>query len=215
MTTPVNNSPSYDLMTFSGVFGSASEAHEIWSFSLKFEPTQGTTETMAQIGVDAYTQWLVPIMPFHVALTEVRYSMHEAGGATAKNAEGGYVQTRQGVNVQGAAAGAIFPLQTALCVSLGSARAGASGKGRFYLPMPPWELGGDGRFSATAQASGVTQIGGFLNFLHADLAQPLVIVSPTYGTRSAVTHFRLGRTPDTMRSRRNALLESYVQASVS
>jgi hypothetical protein len=115
--------------------------------------------------------------------------------------------------------GNLYPIQTALCVSFSSARQDASGKGRCFLPFPRVGLGSDWRLPE----SGVTPVLTAMRTLATQLRQPEQgatgdvwgtgrhAVISSKGTTSVVTQYRVGRVPDTMRSRRNALPEAYVE----
>lgn len=115
----------------------------------------------------------------------------------------------------GVAANAFVLPQTALAVSLNTARRGPTGKGRFYLPMVSRSVDpvtcllsvADATTTATGTATlisnlnnqpGVDQFPGFQ-----------VVVASTKGYNTPVTSVRVGRVLDTIRSRRRQLDEQY------
>jgi hypothetical protein len=209
--------PTYDQWTFSGVFGSTSAPVEIWSFSIKCQPTVGDQVGAAASAADGNTAYgfLQPIMPSSTILTRVRYSKHGSDGRVLTDTAGAYLQADSAATKAGTKTGAtIYPLQVALCVSLLSDRAGSVGKGRFFLPAPGFALGADYRMSTADQVTTADAVESFLNALHVEGTTPLVVAS-SKGTRSEVQRFKLGRVMDTQRSRRSALLEGYLTRNVS
>lgn len=104
--------------------------------------------------------------------------------------------------------------QVALAVSLGTARRGPTGKGRFYLPLPIFGLNSaDGRIAA-ADAQAVAQavrdfVANLNNAPGIDGVAPKVTVASSKGYNTDVTEVRVGRTLDTIRSRRTSILEAY------
>ncbi len=120
-------------------------------------------------------------------------------------------------NGQGGISNVTLP-QAALAVSLGTARRGPTGRGRFYLPMPiivlsPDTLLMDAPKALAIQGSAATFINALNNQPGIDVLGLQVCVSSTKGYNSTVTTLRVGRVVDTMRSRRNALPESYGTAT--
>jgi hypothetical protein len=102
----------------------------------------------------------------------------------------------------------------ALAVSLNTNRRGASGRGRFYLPCPHLALGNDGLITANDATSMRGSLQTLLNLLNNVSTTPQgdayqLVVASSKGFLSGVTHFRLGRAFDTMRSRRRSLPETY------
>lgn len=218
--------PTYDKLSFSGVFGTAQAPAEIWAWGLTFEPkaTQDSLATRVARCHDAYAQFIAPLMPPYVVLTRTRLAQVIDAGRVGHAEDGSYLQADDERDLAGGQAlNVTWPLQTALCVSWSSARPGPTGKGRCFLPMPGFTLSspsftiGDNGALAT-----VTAFRSMVNFLNGEDATgtPIAgasvtmnrhVVASTHGTRSAVTKYRVGHVPDTMRSRRNQLLESYVE----
>jgi len=116
-----------------------------------------------------------------------------------------------------------YPNQVALAVTmLAAITRGPAHIGRFYLPIPAFGIGTDGRITA-AQADGVAASA--KTFLEALSDVPAVDVggSPEVSLMSrkagaAATHnvasIKVGRVPDTIRSRRRSLGESYSTTTV-
>ena len=114
----------------------------------------------------------------------------------------------------GVADSVIYPPQVALVVSLDTAiRRGRAHGGRFYLPLPGPTLVSAGTLSAADQLSYATQATSLIEQLN-DAMQPWqvgVVSDIGPGAQQRVTHVRVGRVLDTMRSRRRSLDEAYIQ----
>jgi hypothetical protein len=210
-------------MTFSGEIRGANSAIEIWSFSLKSQPQvpgplpQADLVTAAGKGFDAYALNVRGLMPSWVRLTNVRCSNHDAGGATARNADQGYQQADRavtGATGEGQSAGGFkMPLQSALCVSLDTGFPGASGRGRVFLPFPGFPLDPDHSLSianATAMATSMSEL--IRDLRTSPFGEARVISSK--GAASLVLSVRVGRIPDTQRSRRSALVEGHIRKTI-
>lgn len=220
--------PAHTRITYSGVFGSPSQPTEIWAFNLSAAPMLGTqapgNQGIADACAAAYATHLKPIFDTDITLTRVRLATIGPGGLVGKDPQGGYMQVDwvgQTPGANGATAANRKPLQTALCISLTTARAGATGKGRFFLPWPPaQQLDADYRVSAAQATGNATTAKAFLNAVKAAIGVDLVVASGGSvktgqgPALSVVTGVRVGRVPDTMRSRRGALLEGYSLATL-
>ena len=222
--------PAHTRITFSGVFGSTTQPIEIWAFNLSARPVLGTQPPgNAQMAADvaaAYTTHLKPLYDTDVTLTRVRIASLGPEGLVSKDGNGAYNQVDHNTAVSGAN-GAVAanrkPLQTALVVSLTTGRAGPTGKGRFFLPWPsPQLLDTEYRISATQAATNAASAKAFLNAVSTAVGAPLVVASggsvKPGGLGPALTNVtgvRVGRVPDTMRSRRSALLEGYSALSLA
>lgn len=117
-------------------------------------------------------------------------------------------------DVPGAIASEIHPAQTALVVSLNTARRGSSGRGRFYLPMPAVPVSATDLLISSAnrdsvQGAAATFVNNINNQPGFDVADIVVVVASTKGVNSKVTGIRVGRVLDTVRSRRTSLPEAY------
>lgn len=118
------------------------------------------------------------------------------------------------VDTPGAIAGIPPAPQVALAVSLGTARRGPTGRGRFYLPLPasPPSAGdftipvGDAN---SVRDSAATFLNDLNNMPALDVFDYRVVIISSKGYSSVVTNVRVGRVLDTIRSRRTQLPESY------
>lgn len=114
----------------------------------------------------------------------------------------------------GTSGGVVYPPQVALAVSLTTERRGASGRGRFFLPPPVINVDQNTMMIADANRDSIaTSCAQFLNDLNnepgIDSVGLRVVVASTKGFNSLVTGVRVGRTLDTIRSRRRSLSEDY------
>jgi hypothetical protein len=119
-------------------------------------------------------------------------------------------------SIQGSAANR-YPPQVALAVTLVGANRGPARFGRFFIPGPAEALGTDMRLSvasATGYAEAATNfmkdVSDTLDFSLANSSSGLNISSRGSGgegTKQEIDHIEVGRVLDTLRTRRNALLE--------
>lgn len=117
----------------------------------------------------------------------------------------------------GLGSGNMLPAQSTVAVSLtgGTRPNGAPYRGRFYLPPGPVSLvGADGKLSSTARTQTNSWAGEWLNAMRAAGASPCVW-SRKDGVLSPVTQSRVGDRVDTMRTRRNKGVESYLAQTIS
>ena len=105
------------------------------------------------------------------------------------------------------------PPQVALSISLGSATRGPRGRGRFYLPMPSHTLGTDLLIVPNDQEQLRLSVATFLADLNntpgTTVPKPRLTIASSKNQNSDVTSFRVGRALDTIRSRREDLIEGY------
>lgn len=118
------------------------------------------------------------------------------------------------VNQAGGGGALRFPFQVALAVSLNTARRGATGRGRFFLPAPTCNLAANtGQFSLAETQQIAASVGQFLNDVNnrpgIDQLAQVAVVASSKGYNSAVTSVRVGTVADTIRSRRTSLNETY------
>lgn len=201
--------------TWEGIVGTPAEPLESWSFSLKTYnggPPPADWDVLALAAREAYSANLRTIMGQDTWLIRTKIASMDVTGRTFVNADGSLDQGEDPVQVQGSSAGVGYPmpLQTALVVSLGTARQGPTGKGRFFLPWPDLLLVASDRRLAVASANAVAAAAaGFVEDVGRIVAGNAVIVASSKGYHSPVNHVRVGRAPDTMRSRRSDLPEGY------
>ena len=209
--------PAHTRVVFEGVIGSVAAPIEHWAFGVNFpvdvlpaDGTQTVDDAVAASLKDAYSANINPLMPPDTILTGVKVSRVGADGHVEHRADGSYVQGGWIGSVVGTMAGSPdYPLQTALCVSLTTLRPGSTGKGRFFLPFPGYTLADDKRLTSVNTNAVATMTKDFLNALATVTTFPPQVVS-SKGYMTEVTGLRVGRAPDTMRSRREDLVEGYI-----
>ncbi len=209
--------PAHTKITWSGTFGPEASPLEIWSFSLAHVQVLFPDGDLAAAATAMRAAWVSHIAFLQhnsVALTRCRVAQVGADGLVPQSTDGTYLQGDSlGRNAGEQTGPEIYPLQTALCVSLNTARAGASGKGRFYLPAPPSTLtAATYGYTAADTQLFATRAQAFVNKVNLNLtsAPGGVVVASSKGFLSPVTSVRVGNIPDTQRRRRNALPEVYV-----
>lgn len=209
--------PAHTRAVFEGVVGSVAAPLERWSFSVNFPadalPADGSdivADGVAEDAFAAFNDHLGGEFPSDVHLTTVKVSHVNADGHVAVRADGSYVQGEWNGDSTHNWPPTAMPLQTALCISLVTAHAGPTGKGRFFLPWVRYSPATDTKRLATGDATTVANaVVAFLNQLATVLTFAPQVVS-SKGYMSEVTGIRVGRAPDTMRSRREDLPEGYI-----
>jgi hypothetical protein len=103
--------------------------------------------------------------------------------------------------------------QVSLAVSLTTERRGSSGRGRFYLPVPSTLIGTNLIIDPIERDQVQASVAQFLQDLNnwplTDSGDPRVVIASTKGFNSNVTGVRVGLVLDTIRSRRNNIVEGY------
>lgn len=215
-------------VTFEGVLGSVAAPLEKWQFGLNVAAPlvlldgAGLPAELLGYANTCYTgvagtllgnvgSWL------RLTACDIRYIA--ANGLQPRNAAGGFSgAARYESDQAGSMSSAVrYPPQVSLVVSLQTARAGARGKGRFFLPAPGYVLQDDSRLSV-AHATGMANVGAaIVNTVNSAFppAYGKVSVMSSFGFSSEVTSIRVGRTLDTHRSRRSDLIEAYIVAPVA
>ena len=212
--------PPHVRVTFRGIFGSLTNIVEQWDFSVKTAMPAGALDgpalvSRATAAKAAYAGSIAQQMMKHVVLTETRYALTGADGKVLHFADGAFQQGIDHTSIEGAVQdGGHMPLQSALVVSLGTARPGATGRGRFYLPLQnPAMIDAGYRVQSNYATLVLASAVSLLHDINA-IGSPVVINS-SKGYNSVVTTLRVGLAPDTMRSRRESLAESYLASPVS
>ncbi len=193
---------------------------EEWSFGLRTIPDapldkaelQGIAES-ARGGFGS--SGLLGLMPANVVIQKVRAAWVKADGRVLQAGDGSYFQHDApygGNDGVGGSGTHNMPTQVALVASLMTSRAGPTGKGRIFLPWPAITPGTD-FIITSAQAQTVanavrTLVDGISTF------DNVVSVVSEKGYASPVTGVRVGRVPDTMRSRRHRRSEGYAIATL-
>lgn len=109
--------------------------------------------------------------------------------------------------------GEMLPFQCATVISLLTASATRSGRGRFYLPPLAVSVLDDGRISGASLAVLDTAWTAFFDSLNTDGLSP-VVRNRTAHVSTAVTGARVGDVIDTQRRRRNKLVEARLDIAV-
>lgn len=214
--------PAHTRVTVSGVIGTTAAPVEHWSFNLNFpaaalasDATDAAADTKAGAVRSAMSNLIVNNFGSDVIVNEVRVAAVDATGHVYQRADGTYVQGIETAELAGSMAKQPMPLQTALCVSLGTNRAGPTGKGRFFLPWPALSI------NATTKTLDAGQVDAFIALvktavegIQTAMGAQLQVVS-SKGYMSEVTSLRIGRAPDTMRSRREDVPEGYVSTPLA
>lgn len=212
---------AHQLVTFGGTIGPVAAPVEEWMFGVRF-PVNSFDET--QLVAEALTcqqAWATHLRPLHsdrVSLTKVRVASIGNNGRVVRNLAGGYVQGDwNGISTGSVASTTVLPPQTSVVVSLQSGAAGASGKGRFFLPQTihrPQLT--DLRMSDDDALAIATAARSFLVALRAAAGTNSPVVasggSSVTGQPPAnypVIQVKVGKAFDTHRSRRGDLLEAY------
>lgn len=209
--------PAHVRLTLDGVVGTKAAPVERWSHSLSFPAAAvglGDEDAALFAKVDLVaSRWnthLSPVMPQDVVLTGIKMAHVGADGLIPTRADGSYIQGVWDGDIPGGMAKQPIPLQTALCVSLTTGRAGPTGKGRFFLPWPALSLDADDKLLPVAQVEGIIDnVKGFVDAVAVVVGHAPQVVS-SKGYMSEVLGIRIGRAPDTMRSRREDAQEGYL-----
>lgn len=212
--------PAHLRVVFSGVIGTVVAPLERWAFGINFPHEASTVANddvvdnlIAEDYANAYGTNYQASMPSDVILTQVKHSLVNGAGHVELRPDGSYAQGVWNGSKAGVNAPQQVPLQQALCVSLMTHRSGATGRGRFYLPWPTQMIEAATKRWPAATAAGYAALArDFLSDL-ADIATfaPQVVSSKGYMT--PVTGVRVGRKPDTMRSRSEDVPEEYQSVS--
>ncbi len=206
--------PPHSLVTFSGDISSETQVYEQWSFSLRCATdglmTIAQAVTNAAAARTAWINGIGVILPSQVRLNKVLVADVGAFDIWRQDAGGGYIKGEStSVTRATGAVGPQLPLQSALAISLVTARAGSTGKGRFFLPLTQETLAADGRLNTARIGPIRSNAKAFINEINAIATLGNVVVSSSKGYESFVTGVRVGYVVDTLRSRRRSQLEAY------
>lgn len=193
------------------LYGSA----ETFSFSLalakNFDPGATTPEEVPQGVIDACTTFFAApgIINGAARLNMIKLNLIGVNGRYESDSETVLAELIPGVAGTGGSGNAP---QIALAVTLRTAKTrGRAHAGRFYLPAGQ-TVGSDGQISQQQVDNVVAAATAFLEDLATALPgwRPYVMSNIGEGTRNQVTHVSVGRTLDTIRSRRRSIPENYV-----
>lgn len=208
--------PAHTKVVFEGVRGTVAAPLERWAFGVNFPadaiPTTGSDivdDAIAAECATAYNDAWFTAMNTDTILTRVKVSRVSAAGTIALRGDGSLVQGEWTGSLPGETSPMSNPLQLAICVSLQTLRSGATGKGRFFIPMIAASVDAESKLLPTVnQISIANRAKDMLNDLSTILTFPPQVVS-SKGYMTEVTSVRVGRVVDTLRSRREDLPEEY------
>lgn len=214
--------PAHALAVVRGCFGSSDNPIEEWQIGvgLTIDPlhsdfSEAQFDALAQGVMDAYVTNLNTLTPSYCRVLQGRYSLVGADGRVQQRTDGSYKQGIYDSIVTGAgSATPAYPTQVALVASLVTNRAGATGKGRIFLPMPALALDSALSLTEANAVSVANAVTDFLSDLNA-LGSGTVSVVSSKGYTSPVTGVKVGRIVDTMRSRRERRVEGYALDTVA
>ena len=200
----------------SGTYSNGGQDLEIWSWSVALRAANGQPNLPNAVTALVYDA----AANFH-ADSRILASTSSALRVMKCNEvdpQGHYVPAQtnmRAVNIPGQGGGALaWPLQCAVVVSLETDLRGSSYRGRFYLPPMGGNamITGAGRLSDTLRDPIAQAAREFLgNVINAG-AVPIVASKKPANT--VITGVRVGNVVDTLRTRRNSLLEAYKHVPV-
>lgn len=199
---------AHTRFTATGVIGGATLPYEIFSFGFAVAHDGDTLTLLQQSSIsDAIAAMFV------APNTAIANNAHlRAVKAAHVNAAG--VQDQPTTIfphlVSGGTGGSNRPSQVALAVSLVGPAAVRPIKGRFYLPMPNMGISTDSGVMTEASASSVVDRVETLANAIKGLGPTVRLAIDHKGGLAVVNKIRVGRALDTIRTRRNQVLEGYV-----
>ncbi len=201
---------AHTRLTFSGIFGTVTAPIEGWAFRLNMGPmTLQAADDQLVAAEAAWTTHLAPRINSIARLQEVKLASIGVDGRYTANP---FIRATDVAGTSTANNG--WPLQIAAVVSLVTARRGSSGRGRFYVPAPATGTEFASRlFSNTGAQELSASAAAFISALNGIAGLSDVVVASSKGVNSVVTGVRVGRVPDTIRSRRRSLSEDYQPTS--
>lgn len=217
-------------LTSIGFIGSASPGSEIWTWGLKLSGATDFDAVPALANLDMGAIFTA-IATFHSDTDTYINSnaVFTTLRAAALGVDGSYLtdarefQGNGTIGYQGANTASRQANQVALAISLRTVTSiGVAVRGRFYVPLPSMVLTSEGRIPGSQRdevcANAKTMLDSINNAANVgpdpSVLQLMSDVGVTTPRSRAVTTVRVGDVMDTIRSRRNALTESYVSLSV-
>lgn len=206
--------PHYRIQWGGGIYNATTGGArvEIWSNTLSLAATGGYDPAS---GISAIASALSGFHSRATSLIDARCAL-EYVKVNQIGADGKYVNpisNTEVVNVRGGG-GNSNPISCALKVTLDDGSRNPRHRGGFYLPCSAAPIGTDWQIATTYQ----TQLLSSVTTLMSDLNGPNVkvcIASSVDGSLAVVTRARVGRQPDNMNSRRNAMPESYLVGTIN
>lgn len=222
--------PEHYLLQFGGDLRG-----DIWSCGIRFSKPSlpfdvldaGEQETLADDMAGDIVTWMNAAGSGWSSASKLRYVKFNRITALGRYQDTGatHQKTYDTAPFPGSPVGSDLPNQVAMVVSwVTAAQRGRASKGRIFVPVPGITIiGALGTFASTGSSSvesAATAAAAFLNNLN---NQPGIdvpgiqasVVSRVDGTSRPITAVRVGSVPDTMRSRRNALVEAYSQVALA
>lgn len=197
------------LATFQGTLGTNTPAPEEFSFGVRFLPTIGNSQAMADAlrdlgdnlfqDADAHIHTAAQLA--HVKCSNIDASGHVSGPVYRNDTE----------PTSGTSTAVLHPFQDSLVVSLRTGLRGPSHRGRFYLPLPALVVDpANGEYSDVTRIAIEGAVHTFLaGFTSTAAIGGYVKVASRRGYLTQVTGFNIGRVLDTQRRRRRSLDEHY------
>lgn len=213
--------PPHIRVSFLGGYGSTGAISEEWGFS--FNLIAPAVNTIAGLNVlataanDAMALHLRPVCAPHIIFRGVKTAAITSDGTYATTTGGTYLAGESFTGLYAGSSSAYttrMPNSVALAVSLVTPRSGPTGKGRVFLPWPGIGLDNDGRIVELAATNVANAMVNLIDKVNDASAPNAVSVVSTKDYATSVTGVRVGRVPDTMRSRRRSLLEGYVAVNL-
>lgn len=202
-------------ITVDGGFGPVGADIEQWAFTVKCPQSFFTAAADRLAAANdcqaAVVGRLTPLYGNVLTFRKVRLAEVGPDGRVLREPDGSY---RQSDSTTAVAAGikavtSVPATVVALVASIGTPRPGPTGKGRFFLPMPHFPLGTQTYELSLADTTTIaTAVKGLLADFEGIVGGIGVVSSKGYS--SPYTSLRVGRRPDTQRSRGGAMLENYV-----
>jgi len=222
----------------SGILGTTANPREIFTtgFSLAVAESSGgqwglpTEAQMAASDSAIVAAWTG--VGFGIAssalITEIRYSAINGEGKVALNDAGAYMQVKRPRNFDFGGGGTpVHPFQVATVLTLETARSGATGRGRMFLPAPAATVGAFGQVTAASADATAAASKTLLDNVNAAMrngapAVPMRVCVASAGSikqgqvphNTPVTGVRVGLVLDTIRTRRNRLREDYRRSAL-
>lgn len=194
----------------------AGDPIEIWNCSVALTQVAFTTDLAEELALaePLVEAFIVDGGGIHgsVVLEYVKYNDVGADGAqvTDPTVEHLYTAPEPRSNVTSNA----MPLQVSCRVSLDNGTRARRARGGFYVPRPALTLAADGRWASGSADSILAKAVAFLGGLNTALEGDVCVASGVDATNRIVNRIRVGRVPDTIRTRRNALLEGYSSSAL-
>jgi hypothetical protein len=197
-----------------------------WGIKISGAPDYDAVAALAELDIDAMA---ARFGVYHAnADTKIHTNAKMTSlKATAIGVDGHYLTDAREAEpapggVAGGSSGTRPANQVALVISLGSnTQIGRATKGRFYLPLTTITLNTNGASDSSITTPLLASTVDFLQdvidiCVAMDEVGTLQLMSNVgAGISRAVSRVRVGQVPDTMRSRRNALSEGYVEGTVN